>query len=328
MLALLRSVGDEGHLVRFLEEVILHRYRGHENEEVVAAMDTIGADAAKRFLHDLAVVHFPRRSKETLTLLRRLDEAYGESGAAWEGVLRESIRAVLLSVPAALDPRAKADAPAETSQRLKRLGDQAIRDLFALAWRFGLTRQAAAAARAIVDCPGVVSPDRALPAALRDLFGTEGLAGSAAFAVLWRHAAGFLLARSATPPGEPSNWTIAADIDCNCDLCGKLRAFCKDPAAKTARFPLRKDLRAHLHRAIDYHRLDIDHETERRGRPYTLVCIKNRASHKQRLAEYSKDISFMRTLIQSAPGGGGRMAVRRAPELLHLHEAVAPSEPG
>ena len=328
MLALLRSVGDEGHLVRFLEEVILHRYRGHEIEEVVAAMDTIGADAAKRFLHDLAVAHFPRRSKETLTLLRRLDEAYGESGAAWEGVLRESIRAVLLSVPAALDPRAKADAPAETSQRLKRLGGQAIRDLFALAWRFGLTRQAAAAARAIVDCPGVVSPDRALPAALCDLFGTEGLAGSAAFAVLWRHAAGFLLARSATPPEEPSNWTIAADIDCNCDLCGKLRAFCKDPTAKTARFPLRKDLRAHLHRAIDYHRLDIDHETERRGRPYTLVCIKNRASHKQRLAEYSKDISFMRTLIQSAPGGGGRTAVRRAPELLRLHEAVAPSEPG
>ena len=36
----------------------------------------------------------------------------------------------------------------------------------------------------------------------------------------------------------------------------------------------------------------------------------------------------MRTLIQSAPGGGGRTAVRRAPELLRLHEAVAPSEPG
>ena len=329
MLALLRAVGDRRRTVRFLQEVILYRYRGHENEGLVAAMYTIGAEAAKRFLRDLAAAQFPRRSRETLALLRRLDETRGESPASgWEGVLRESIRAVFLTIPAALDPRASGEAPAGDSQRLKRLGDQAIRDLFALAWRFGLTRQAAAAARAIVDCPGVVSPDRGLPAALHELHETEGLARSAAFAVLWRHAANFLLARSATFPEEPRNWIIASDIDCKCDLCKKLRAFCKDPAATTARFPLRKDLRAHLHRIIDYNRLDIDHETERRGRPYTLVCTKNRASYKRRLDEYSKDVSCMRMLIQSAPGGGGRAVARRAPELPRLREAVVASERG
>ena len=168
MLALLRAVGNERHTVRFLQEVILHRYRGHENEDLVAVMNTIGADAAKRFLRDLATAQFPRRPKDTLALLRRLDETHGESSAShWERVLRESIRAILLTIPAALDSRAKGEASAGDSQRLKRLGDQAIRDLFALAWRFGLTRQVAAAARAIVEYPGIVSPDRGVPAALR-----------------------------------------------------------------------------------------------------------------------------------------------------------------
>ena len=54
---------------------------------------------------------------------------------------------------------------------------------------------------------------------------------------------------------------------------------------------------------IDQHRLDIDHVTERRGRPYTLVCTKNRASLKRRLAEYAKDVAAMRTLLRSAPAG-------------------------
>ena len=141
--------------------------------------------------------------------------------------------------------------------------------------------------------------------------------------ITWRHAAGSLLKRSATLPKEPRHWKIAADIDCKCDLCADLRAFCKDPAAQVARFPLRTDLRAHLHRIIEYNRLDIDHETERRGSPYTLVCTKNRASHKRRLAEYSKDVSWMRRLIRSAPGGP--QVTDCAPDLARLQAAVAAS---
>ena len=162
----------------------------------------------------------------------------------------------------------------------------------------------------------VVRPDRALPAALGELSGEEGLASGAAFATLWRHATDFLLARSAEPPGEPGDWAIAADVACTCEHCRKLRAFCRDPAANVARFPLRKDLRAHLHQAIDQIGLDIDHVTERRGRPYTLVCTKNRASHKRRLAEYAKDVAAMRTLIRSAPGG--ERSADRAPDLARL----------
>ena len=89
--------------------------------------------------------------------------------------------------------------------------NEAVRDLFVLAGRFHLADQAAVAARAIVDHPDTVSPDRVLPAALAELRKYGDLARTEAYGVLWRHAADFLLARSTAPPTEPDDWTIAAE---------------------------------------------------------------------------------------------------------------------
>ena len=87
---------------------------------------------------------------------------------------------------------------------------------------------------------------------------------------------------------------------------------------------MRKDLRAHLHQIIDRQQLDIEHVTERRGRPFTLVRTKTRASHKRRLAEYAKDVSCMQGLSESAPGG--EQAADCAPDLAALRAAVTASE--
>ncbi|MCY4637333.1 MAG: hypothetical protein OXG04_23015 [Acidobacteria bacterium] len=183
-----------------------------------------------------------------------------------------------------------------------------VRDLFALAWRCGLADEAETAARAIGSHPRSVSPHRTLPAALSALRGEEGLPATAAYAGLWRQAADALLARSSTAPEEPRDWTISADLSCDCDLCEKLGAFCEDPAARRERFSLRQDLRSHLERTIERDRLDLDHETERGGSPHTLVCTKNRASHARRLEEYADDVSCMCTLLDSAPDGPKRRA--------------------
>ena len=346
MLGLLCAIGDDACVSHFLHDVVLSHYDGSENEDLPAAMDVAGTEAAGRFLPALIDAQFTQRPKKVLALLRRLDDERDESAdAAMREMLRKDVRSVLRTVAAAPDIRKKvrsarasakqydevvswpprsAAGTAEPDRRsLKRLDEQAVRDLFTLAWRRGLTREAEAAAGAIAALPRLATPDRTLPAALRELHGETGLANSVSFATLWRHATGSLLERSASPPKEPRHWKITADIDCDCDLCADLRTFCNDAAARVARFPLRKDLRAHLHRVIDHHRLDIDHETERRGRPYTLVCTKNRASHRRRLAEYAKDVSWMRRLIRSAPAG--EHAARCAPDLARLAEAVAAS---
>ena len=133
-----------------------------------------------------------------------------------------------------------------------------------------------------------------------------------------------LLARSSTPPAEPRDWSIAADVACDCDLCRKLSIFCQDPVVREARFPVRQDLRDHLRLAIERQELDLDHETERRGRPYSLVCTKNRASHKRRNTEYVGDVSRMRWLLESAPR---RDETERFPaEQERLRQAIAAAE--
>ena len=348
MLGLLSGVGDKACISRFLHEVVLSHYTGSENEDLSAAMERVGPKSAGQFLLALVDAHFTQRPKETLALLRRVGEKRGKSaGRTPKDMLREAVRSVLRAVsvapavhrkvrsarPQAGKSPSTASRPPRTAtatgtvqpdpQVLKQLADQAVRDLFALAWHWRLMSEADAAAGAIAALPQLATPDRAIPAALGELHGDKGLAHTNPFATLWRHAAGSLLKRSATLPKEPRHWKIAADIDCKCDLCADLRAFCKDPAAQVARFPVRTDLRAHLHRIIEYNRLDIDHETERRGSPYTLVCTKNRASYKRRLAEYSKDVSWMRRLIRSAPGGP--QVTDCAPDLARLQAAVAAS---
>ena len=171
-----------------------------------------------------------------------------------------------------------------------------------------------------------MSSDRALPAALKTLREEGGFAKTAAFAKLWRHAADVLLARSSAFPEEPGDWTISASIPCSCDICVQLEAFCNSPDSGAERFPLRKELRKHLHRMIDACHLDIDHVTERRGRPFTLICTKNRNSYKRRLAEYAEDILQIRSLIRSSPGDP--QAAGAAPDLERLNCAVAASEQG
>ena len=325
MLRLLTATEDRDRTVRFLREVILLRYGGGENDDLIPALGLLGPEAAKRFLLDLAGSGFTLRPEEMLALLRHLgEERGGPRNPAWEDALREGVRAVLLSLAAALSPGTASDPRGRNTRRPKRLNDRAVRDLFRLAWRYGVESEAEAAARAMAGDPQVVRPDRALPLALRELSGEEGPANGGAFATLWRHATDFLLARSAGPPREPRDWTIPADVACTCEHCRKLKAFCRDPGANVARFPLRQDLRGHLHQIIERHRLDLDHVTERRGRPYTLVCTKNRATHKRRLAEYAEDVAAMRTLIRSAPGGAQSAVC--APDLARLRAAVAASE--
>ena len=325
MLRLLCDTRDERSAARFLRDVIVARYDGIENEELAAVLGMLGPPGGEYFLLDMIGAHLRRRPAAMLGLLWRLDEAHrAAADSDWDVVLRETVRAVLEALPAALPPEPEKDVPWRASRRPTRFSETAVYHLFALAWRLGLPDAAAAAAGAVAAEPRIVPPERSLPAVLAKLHAEEGAAGSAAFERLWRHAADSLLARSAEPPPPPGDWTIVANAGCRCEHCGRLRDFCKDPTTRTARFPLRKDLRAHLHQIIDGQQLDIEHVTERRGRPFTLVCTKTRASHKRRLAEYAEDVSWMQGLIEAAPDG--EQAADRAPQLAALRAAVTASD--
>ena len=64
------------------------------------------------------------------------------------------------------------------------------------------------------------------------------------------------------------------------------------------------ELRRHVHGVIDSLGLDIRHQTERRGSPYTLVCTKTRGAWQRRRAQYAEDIDHLRLLAASVPSSG------------------------
>ena len=299
MLDLLRMIGDAGLTLRFLREVALSHYSGGENRDLLAALEMVGEDAAGEYLPDFVAAHFADLPEQTMALLRLADES---TGILTRSALGASIGRAVAALPDALN----AERPSidwRAFERRTPISVACVRDLFALAWRCNAMDDALAAASLLADHPQAVTPDRTVPAVLEGLRGEAGLAETVAYVTLWRHAADFLLARSATPPEAPRDWAVTANVSCSCEHCVKLGAFCEDPVVRIARYPLRQELRKHLHRIIDEHRLDMSHETERRGRPFTLVCTKNRASHKRRLAEYEEDIAHMSSLVASGPCG-------------------------
>lgn len=304
MLRFLAAADDAESVARFARRVVLPRYDGSENEALADVMGMLGPAAAADVVSALVREHLALRPKAVPSFLALVGETPGGApAAAWCDVARDGVRAVLLGLPAAFGARAADTRPTPNFYQppAEPFDREAVRDLLILAHRFGLAEEAETAARAIAGHPEEVAPERVLPAALADMREREGVADTDAYAYLWRVAADALLARSSEPPVAPRDRTVAANFSCDCEHCANLRAFCEDPAARSARFPLRKDLRRHLHRQIDDHGLDLYHVTERRGRPYTLICTKNRASYERRLAEYAEDVSRMRSLVRLAP---------------------------
>ena len=300
MLDLLANHGDAAPALRFLREVMLSRYDGSENDGLLPVLSLIGSDASAEFLSELVEERMPIRPNAVLTLLLQAGQL---PNFEWYATLREGVGAALATLPVALRPRPQDSTVIWRPVTPQTIDEDGLAALFTLAWRCGLLAEAEAAAAVVAAHSEVATPQRHLPAALDSRSDEKGISGSAAYRTLWLQATRSLLSRSAMPPEAPADWTIAADIACNCDLCAQLKAFCADPVAEVRRFPLRKELRKHLHREIDNNRLDIDHVTERRGRPYPLVCTKNRASHQRRLKEYDEDVSWMRALIRLAPEG-------------------------
>lgn len=113
---------------------------------------------------------------------------------------------------------------------------------------------------------------------------------------LLQHCVAELRTLTATPIEPPANWTRDANLDCKCADCRELAQFLGNATEKVQRFPRRKELRQHLHRQIEKHRLDVTHVTVRTGSPQTLVCTKSQATYERRLAQFKADVKLLKDL--------------------------------
>ena len=220
MLRLLRATGERDVAVEFLHRVVMDGYDGSEDEALASLLAALGPDEAGSFLPQFVEEHLPRRPPTAISVLALLGASReATANPAWRDVLSTVVVQAVSSLGAALEAASRTRVREKAGWRshprfdpaplldpdARPPGDatmdhEAVRNLFALAWRLDLGDQAVAAARAIGDHPRAVTPGRTLPAALSEMHEEGGPADEPAYRVLWRQAADFLLGRSSEPP--------------------------------------------------------------------------------------------------------------------------------
>ena len=288
--------------------------RSEERADIRAALLLAGPDFARDFLPDLIRGNLVSRPEDVFNLVAEFCRELGRD-AGWSEVLTDSLCGSIL--PGLSDSLAKKEESVSSWSwglgRDAEVSPEAAGNLLAAFLCLDLSEESGQAVSVLLDHPVCASPDRVIPRALEFLLEFKR---TGSFKTLWKRAAEFLLERSAAPPEPPGDWKIASVAGCGCGDCDVLREFCEDPSAMEHRFKVNKSTRGHIRSVISEHDLDITCCTERKGRPYTLVCSKTRSAHERSLKRYEEDIAEMKRLASMVPE-------LETQTLEHLNDAVA-----
>ena len=339
MLQLLVETKNADIAEDFLSRIVVTDYHGEGNEQIASLMQLIGTEAAKKFLINIVKQHVRKYPKEILSLLMLITKNLEKTESVWRDVQQEMIRTVASNFRAVLEENTKSQEKAEAIQRSeaemgrryifesdkkKPLDTVVITNLFALVLGLDLIEESINIAKAVADFPKAVSPDRKLPEVLEEMNKGKQARDSRAYQLLWQQSADFLLRRSNIPPKEPKDWRIDAEIPLYSNFFVQLQAFCQSSEVRVHRIKAKKDIRANIEWTIKNLNLDIDCTTERKNRPYTLVCTKNRASYREKRKVYSDDLHCMDRLLAVAPQD--ESGNREKERILRIEEAKVASK--
>lgn len=149
------------------------------------------------------------------------------------------------------------------------------------------------AASHILEWPATYDFDTILVPAVRELL---GLGGSGRVRRLRAACVAHLEARVARPLDPPRDWGRPNALTCSCGHCAALGRFLADPVNARWVFKAKEAERGHVEATIRHARCDVDVMTERRGRPFSLICTKNQASYERRRAQRVIDLADLERL--------------------------------
>ncbi len=152
------------------------------------------------------------------------------------------------------------------------------------------------AADHLLAWPKAYGLDAVLVPATRTLLGRVGPSCMAAVGALRTACLRHLRARTAEPLAPPADWARPAALTCRCPRCSELARFLADPGRKAWVFKAAEADRRHVEDTIKRACCDVDMATDRRGRPYSLVCTKNQASYERRATQRMQDIENLARL--------------------------------
>jgi len=197
---------------------------------------------------------------------------------------------VVIGAANALAAALPGGSPRDTWRRGPGVGADFVVDLFtALAWID--TALADRAASHVLACPSTYPFDSILVPAVRNLLGSNDTARAAGVQRLCLACVAHLDARVAEPLEAPRDWQRASALGCKCTFCTELSRFLADPQTSRWVFRANEGDRSHVESTIRTAHCDVDAVTERRGRPYSLVCSKNQASYERLRTQRQRDLA-------------------------------------
>ena len=319
MCQLLAWLGDPALAKRFLQDVVVNNYDGDEDPGMIKILGWLEADFLAGFLAELAenfMDDYPAEIVSLLVLTGRLPEV------EWKQAITRAAKYTLSVLPKLLTPEQSFSRYRWKDDTESRpFGAQGFSDVIYVAESCGLDQELATTVFAMADQNIPEFAERRIPETLMHVQDMGTLNVNDILVLLWQLTTDALVGRSSSQPETPDNWIIDSPKSCDCYLCKKLQAFCQDPVETVLRIPVRQDLRRHLHLEIDSNRLSVSHKTERRGRPFTLVCTKNRSGFHRRLDVYRTDVSHMEFLVKMADN-----TIDDPDRIEQLHTAIANSK--
>jgi len=120
--------------------------------------------------------------------------------------------------------------------------------------------------------------------------------GSAAVRRLRAICLDHLRIRIAQPLEAPKDWRRTSMLPCSCRHCAELGHFLADPERRVWTFKAAEAERAHVRATAIRAGCDLDLATDKRGRPYGLVCTKNQASYDRRASQRKQDLEDLARL--------------------------------
>ncbi len=304
MLQQLRRLGDAKLWQRFGSEIVALEYDGSENAELVNGLALTTPARARPLICEIVQSNLPHYFSSCIGLLELLVAKYAiVSKGRWSVMLKAVAQTVVEGLSTIGGSTSNADGGYYGGSRSNSEGvePESVVRLFKVLSSLESDELRKRTEKALNKHPEVFNPADLIVPALTKLVVDDASSGDAPLLRLWRSAAEYVLDRSEQSPEPPPDWRQPVKLNCRCKDCRELESFANDPDQRQQRLPLNKERRMHLHQKIDHLKLDMTHETERRGRPYTLVCTKTRWTFERQCRRYLDDIKCFQSLVGIAP---------------------------
>lgn len=291
MLALLARLEDTEHIETLVAAIATGGDHGKgDNEAIIGALALFPPQHAVSLIERIVAGTAPTSLAACADLLAR---AVAVSAGGRSTALTSAAARLIEALPG--DPSRVAPLPSWRARSGVQPG--LIADLLTVVGRIDET-VAARAADYLLAWPDTYGFDSILIPAMRQLIGNATIKDTAPVRRLRTACVEHLEGRIAEPLEAPRDWKRANAFGCRCANCSELSRFLADPQRKTWLFRAVEFDRSHVEGTIHNSQCDVDTTTDRRGRPYSLVCTKNQASYDRRAKQRKNDLADLDLLQQ------------------------------